>query len=167
MQRRLPPPQFWGEISTIQFLCETVVFYRKGVFVLTFNFLEFSKIASVVYNIGNIYSLDECLKVFRCYFGMYEKFIGHAHPPIKAGQIERIIRIMPYIDREPSKEVVEAIKQIDPQMEPAPDIEPDLYPLIIQLHFKTKYRNCDYNINHFFSGRIRDYRMMEANKGYE
>lgn len=124
-------------------------------------------IAASVYNDKNLYSLSDCLNVFKCYFEKYEEFIGHAHPPIKSGQIERIIRIMPYIGREPSEEVVEAIKRIDPQLEPSVDIEPDLYPLIIQLHFKTKYRNCDYNINHFFSGQIRDYRIMEAIKEYE
>lgn len=123
--------------------------------ILLFDFDRFSKIAASVYNDNNLYSLDDCLSVFRCYFETYEEFTGRVHPPIRASQISRIMQDMPYIDRQLSPESTAA------------DIEPDHYPLIIQLHFKTRYRNCDYNINHFFSGQIRDYRIMEANKGYE
>ena len=53
------------------------------------------------------------------------------------------------------------------QYNPISNIEPDAYPLLIQLHFKTSYRRCDYNINHFFSGRIRELRLYEADAGYE
>ena len=44
------------------------------------------------------YSLAEVLEVFRYYFEQYEAYTGAPHPPIRAVQIERIIREMPYID---------------------------------------------------------------------
>ena len=131
---------------------------------MLFDFNRFSRIAASVYNENNLYSLEDCLYVFRCYFEKYEEFTGRAHPPIKASQISRIMQDMPFIDGAPR---ANALKEMAPEWNPIPDIDPNLYPAIIQLHFKTKYRHCDYNINHFFSGAIRDYRILEINKGYE
>ena len=132
---------------------------------MKFDFHRFSRIAASVYNDNNLYSLSDCLSVFKCYFETYEEFTGRVHPPIRASQIARIMQDMPYMDGEFSEEFFEEIKKIAPQWEPKPDIEPDLYPLIIQRHFETKYRSCDYNINHFFSGKIRELRIFEINKG--
>ena len=134
--------------------------HMKGIIYLLFDFGRFSKIAASVYNDNNLYSLEDCLHVFRCYFEKYEEFTGRVHPPIRASQISRIMQDMPYIDEAPSPMPTK-------DWTPIQDLEPDFYPLLIQLHFKTKYRNCDYNINHFFSGRIRDLRTCEAYKGYE
>lgn len=132
---------------------------------MQFDFDRFSRIAARVYRKDNPYSLDECLEVFRQYFQTYEQYMGHPHPPIRAEQIDRIMQNMPFIER-PSPQLLEwAKKEFD--YTPIPDIDFDIYPLIIQLHFKTKYRRCDYNINHFFSGRIREMRLYEANAGYE
>ena len=139
----------------------------KGEILLLFDFDRFSRIAASVYNDKNLYSLEDCLRIFKCYFEKYEEFIGHAHPPIRANQISRIMQDMPYIEKATSQERIEALKEILPDWTPAPEIDPDFYPLLIELHFKTKYRNCDYNVNHFFSGWIRDYRIMEASKGYK
>ena len=36
------------------------------------------------------------------------------------------------------------------------------HPPMIDQHFQTRYRRCDYNINHFFSGRIRELRFYET-----
>lgn len=134
---------------------------------MLFDFDRFSRIATSVYNENNLYSLEDCLRVFRCYFETYEEFTGRVHPPIRASQIARIMQDMPYIEKAPSQECREELKKMFPDWTPTWDIEPDFYPLLIQLHFKTKYRNCDYNINHFFSGWIRDYRLLEASKGRE
>lgn len=78
--------------------------------------------------------------------------MGRPHPPIRASQIARIMQDMPFIDR---------------SYDNIPDIFPAVYKYIISLHFKTEYRRCDYNINHFFSGKIRELRLYEANAGYE
>ena len=102
-----------------------------------FDFDKFSSITASVYA-DSPYSLAEVLEVFRHYFEQYEAYTGAPHPPIRAVQIERIIREMPYID------------------------ETDCYEDMIDRHFRTRYRNCDYNINHFFSGRIRVLRFYET-----
>ncbi len=120
---------------------------------MVFDFHRFSKIAASVYNQGNPYSLDECLEVFRLYFQTYEEYMGHPHPPIRASQIARIMQNMPWIDGLSGGSIA--------------DISPCDYQILIILHFKTKYRSCDYNINHFFSGKIRELRLHEADAGYE
>lgn len=114
---------------------------------MKFNFDLFSRIAASVYNNDNPYSLEEVLGVFFAYFQQYEYCTGHPHPPIRASQITQIIQDMPWID---------AVHK------GAADIESDCYPIIIEQHFKTRYWHCDYNINHFFSGRIRELRYFET-----
>uniref|UniRef100_UPI003FEF0A49 hypothetical protein n=1 Tax=Gemmiger formicilis TaxID=745368 RepID=UPI003FEF0A49 len=42
------------------------------------------------------------------------------------------------------------------------DFVPADYPAMIATHFRTRYRNCDYNICHFFSGSIRYLRFCES-----
>ncbi len=121
---------------------------------MVFDFETFSRIAAKVYEQGNPYSLDDCLMVFKCYFENYEKYRGHSHPPIKANQIARLMWTMPYWP------------PINVRYE-FPEIDPERYPSLIRLHFKTRYRRCDYNINHFFSGDIREMRAFEDQKGYE
>ena len=66
-----------------------------------------------------------------------------------AREVERIIREMPYIDE-------------TDKLNSTMDIDPDCYEDMIDKHFRTRYRNCDYNINHFFSGRIRELRFYET-----
>ena len=64
---------------------------------MLFDFDKFSEITTSVYADGP-YSLEEVLGVFRYYFEQYEAYTGAPHPSIRASQIERIIREMPYID---------------------------------------------------------------------
>ncbi len=132
---------------------------------MQFDFLRFSRIAASVYNQGNPYSLEDCLEVFQAYFQTYEEHMGHPHPPIRASQIGRIMQDIPFLEQ-PDPEFVKYLKEAL-NRNPSPDIDPTIYPLLIKLHFKTKYRRCDYNINHFFSGKIRELRLHEAEAGYE
>lgn len=114
---------------------------------MDFDFTKFTQVAERTYN-GGPYSFEDVLLVFRYYFQRYEEFTGHAHPPIRVEQIRRIIETMPYISG---------------TSRPLRDAEisaEDYFPLI-EAHFKTQYRNCDFNINHFFSGRIRELRFFE------
>ena len=115
---------------------------------MLFDFDKFAQITASVYA-DSPYSLAEVLEVFRYYFEQYEAYTGAQHPPIRAGQIERIIREMPYIDE-------------TDKIQSTMDIIPDCYYPMIDKHFRTQYRNCDYNINHFFSGRIRELRYYET-----
>lgn len=121
---------------------------------MQFDFRRFSGIAALAYQEGNPYTLQQCLYVFQSYFQTYEDYMGHPHPPIRREQVARIMQEMPWVfqdDRDGCNS----------------DIEPEWYPDLINLHFKTRYRCCDYNINHFFSGRIRELRFHEWEAGYE
>ncbi len=114
---------------------------------MQFDFEKFAEIAADVYNqTESQYSLEEVLEVFRYYFQRYEDYTGYPHQPIKAAQIARILEAMPSLTLEYSEE----------------NIEPEYYPPMIDKHFETQYRRCDYNINHFFSGRIRELRYLET-----
>lgn len=110
---------------------------------MEFDFNTFQKAVRRIYE-KSPYTIDEVLQVFREYFKAYEEFIGRAHPRISVPQIRRIIDAMPYNGGGGSY-----------------DISADEYPEIITQHFLTEYYDCDYNINHFFSGRIRELRMEE------
>jgi len=132
---------------------------------LLFDFRLFSGSAFLAYKEENPYSLEECLGVFRLYFQTYEEYMGKPHPPIRREQIARIMEVMPFLAR-PDPAFRQWLKEVC-NYTPVSDIDPDMYPLLIRLHFKTKYRHCDYNINHFFSGKIRELRLHEAEAGYE
>lgn len=115
---------------------------------MQFDFDRFSKIAASVYPRSSPYSLEETLSVFFRYFQKYEDFTGHPHPPIKAAQIKRLCECMPFLDREGIGGSVA-------------DIAPDCYPVLIDKYFATRFRNCDRNIHHFLSGRVRELRFFE------
>ena len=90
-------------------------------------------------------SFNEVLQVFHYYFETYELIFGIAHPMISIEQITRIIEKMPFINED--CDII---------------MTPEDYQVIIDQHFITEYRDCDYNINHFFSGRIREMRCFET-----
>lgn len=96
-----------------------------------------------------VYSLEDTLAIFKYYFEWYEHTQGKAHPNIRVAQIERIVIAMPYV-----QEIHRRAGVLD--------IDPESYEEMIPQHFKTKYANCDYNINHFFSGQVRELRFFET-----
>ena len=99
-----------------------------------------------------LYTLEDVLHVFKYYFETYEYILGKEHPAIRLNQIAGIIDKMPYLSRETVGNGG------------APDILPEDHERMIDQHFNTKYNNgkCDYNINHFFSGQIRELRYHET-----
>ena len=101
---------------------------------------------------SSLYSARTTHDVFRYYFEKYEKYMHNPHPRIRREQIARIARDMPYLWMDGDHGYGW--------------IDPDEYPPIIDLHFVTNYRDCDYNINHFFSGKIREMRFYEMQAGY-
>ena len=115
---------------------------------MQFDFDKFADIAAAAFPDGG-YTLPEALAVFRYYFGQYEAYMGGPHPPIRAAQIVRIVQEMPYITETDKGNSMLAII-------------PECYPAMIDRHFQTRYNRCDYNINHFFSGRIRELRFYET-----
>ena len=112
---------------------------------MMFDFERFGIAAKLAYrrSESNAFSFNEVLQVFQYYFETYELVFGIAHPMISINQITRIIEKMPFIG--------------DDDILTLED-----YQVIIDQHFITKYRDCDYNINHFFSGRIREMRYYET-----
>lgn len=94
-----------------------------------------------------LFSVDDCLKVFRCFFDTYAQFRRALHPPLKAEQVRRIMIAMPYVVYNGEVDY----------------IPPDLYPFMIWRYFNTQYR-ADYRINHFFSGRVREMKFYESMK---
>lgn len=98
---------------------------------------------------NNAYSMKDVLWVFRYYFETYELIFNEPHPMISVQQIANIIEKMPIVDDGP-----EDIDNIE--------LTPEDYETLIDQHFVTKYKGCDYNINHFFSGCIRKMRYFET-----
>lgn len=121
---------------------------------MQFDFQRFARIAARAYPAGCEYTLEQCLDVFRCYFQTYEDYMGRPHPPTRREQIASIMMEMPCIAMEDRGDCLEPL-------------DPEDYAYLIDLHFKTHYRHCDYNINHFFSGRIREMRLYDVESGVE
>lgn len=106
---------------------------------MLFDFKHFEDVLRMVY-MGDNPCIEDVLGIFDCYFLTYELYFCRPHPPIKAEQILRII---------------------DKLAEGDEDLE--YYSAMIARHFKTQYQpGCDYNINHFFSGKIRQLRFKEV-----
>lgn len=78
------------------------------------------------------FSLDEVLDILHYFFEAYERHRGEPHPPLTVGNTIRIIE-----------------KLSDDSF-----IFIDNYTEYIDAYFDTRYRDCDYRINHFLSGRI-------------
>lgn len=92
------------------------------------------------------YSEKEVETIFKTYFKYYRKYRGREHPKLSTENIRQIMNKLPYIDENHGC---------------TQDIEASQYEQLISKHFRTKYEDCDYNINHFVSGRIRDLRFFE------
>ncbi|MFV0497242.1 MAG: hypothetical protein ACK5L0_03600 [Candidatus Fimivivens sp.] len=116
---------------------------------MQFDFKVFSAVAARAYQMVDnpAYTLREVLAIFGYYFQKYEETFGQVHPNIRTEQIASIIERMPYIDDEHGR---------------TQDIDPESYQDLIDQHFRTQYRNCNYRINHFFSGSIRTLRYYET-----
>lgn len=113
------------------------------------NWETFEQLATAAYEEADTpYTLEEALSVFTYFFDTYEAARGEPHPPIRKQQIIRIMEAMPYIE------------QVD-RCNGIVDIEAEYYPALIDAYFKTDFPNCNYRINHFFSGHIRELRYYE------
>ncbi len=115
---------------------------------MTFNFNIFADITKSVYPLATTrYSLEEVLSVFRYFFREYKNRTGQDHPPINRDNILRLINVMDTAGEGKNGNTVE--------------LDPDHYPPIIDLYFSTTFDNCNYRINHFFSGQVRLFRYYE------
>ncbi len=111
------------------------------------NWRSFKKLAIEAYGeVESDFALEKCLEIFKYFFTCYQRCTGKAHPPLKKEQIINIIEKMPYITSE---------------LHGWFDTEPENYKVLIDKYFETPFNNCDYRINHFFSGDIRTNRFYE------
>lgn len=130
---------------------------------MLFDFERFTKLFARAYPVAvygrhkqycgrdcGLYSYDDALAVFKEYFLTYEYYMGTAHPQLKR---ERIVELIQRMDMGETPEECRYN---------GIDFVPADYPAMIATHFRTRYRNCDYNICHFFSGSIRYLRFCES-----
>ena len=94
------------------------------------------------------FSIEEVLYVFHTYFEWYDNFTGEPHPFLKLDQIRRIIEQMSFCEDFSGDGCIE--------------LGPEHYEALISAYFHTHFKNCDRNINHFFSGRIRTVKFYES-----
>ena len=90
---------------------------------------------------GEVWSLGDCISVFRHYYQTYVNTFRRDHPHISNETVSRIIEALPRIPDEYGATLIE--------------LEPEDYKVLIDAHFKTKYPQCNYSIAHFMSGKIR------------
>lgn len=99
---------------------------------------------------GSTYPLpfDDVLDVFITFFEGYKDHFHEEHPHVKGEQVRKIIRRIPWLD-----DTHDTFSDID--------LDADAYAVIIPKYFATPFRNCNYRINHFFSGQVRALRYFE------
>ena len=114
---------------------------------LRFDFGRFEDIVRCYFPRNSEYTVDEVLSVFYTYFALYEEWHFDPHPIIRIPQIINIISKMKYAEYMNGVLI---------------ELEPENYRPMIEKHFQTEYKNCDYNINHFFAGKIRAMRYFET-----
>ncbi len=109
------------------------------------NLAAFRGVLVHVYQEGRFdYSFEDAWHVFTFYFRKYREWCGEDHPILSRKIVKEIVEKMP---RTKENEF---------------ELDPECYEDLIEQHFKTEYNDCDYNICHFFSGRIRDLRFFDC-----
>ncbi len=97
------------------------------------------------YNYRDNYDVDENdYDVVLYYMKAYGFFRRNDHPKLKPDQWHKVFEDIRYCQACEDK------------------LEPDDLKLMIDKHFSTKYKNCDYNIIHFMSDVIKNNRYYEA-----
>ena len=86
---------------------------------------------------GTLFTLQQVDMVFRYYFDQYQRRCRRQHPRLTY------------------RNIMDLIYKLD-------DFEFEDYPALIDCYFDTRFDNCDYNVNHFFSGDIRKLRACEC-----
>ena len=119
-----------------------------------FNFPIFEGLARRVCRETGIKPCEARIEVCRYYFQTYEDTLHRVHPNIRIGQIKRILEAMPYIEGGNTTYAEGSGKN--------GAFTVGDYKRLTDKHFQTEYHDCDYNINHFFSGDIRLYRYYET-----
>lgn len=93
------------------------------------------------------YTAEELTEVFDLYFHKFRLFTGREHPEPKTGKLYTLAKVLPYYSATTN----------DPRLMTgeACEILPEQYGRIMDNYFASKYRGCNYHIDHFFAGQIR------------
>ena len=94
-------------------------------------------------------TLDEYVRVVNYYLQKYRMIMYKEHPPFSIKTLENIEGIFCAIDYIHNRDDY---------------IVPDVVIKMIDRHFVTEYKNCDYNINHFLSPNVHYNRYCEVVK---
>lgn len=111
------------------------------------NFARQRELAYSVYPEGLPYSFDECMEILGCFFNAYEYYRGEEHPMLRREQLRQVMENLPSVEVKGSGL--------------CPDIPFEGYPDLIEAYFHKRYKACDYRINHFLRGRVREILMYE------
>lgn len=98
----------------------------------------------------NTFSIDD-VGVIECvehYLSLHKDHMGREHPRLKKVQWDSVVENMFYVVNEDSGADF--------------DLDESAVMDMMEQHFKTKYKNCDYNILHFMSDGVRVRRMYEV-----
>jgi hypothetical protein len=97
----------------------------------------------------NQFSVDEgVMECVEYYLSLYEEFRESEHPRLKQEQWDHVIENMFYVT--------------NPDYGIDFDLDESSVMDMMEQHFKTEYKNCDYNILHFMSDGVRVRRMYEV-----
>lgn len=93
------------------------------------------------------YTAEELAEVFDLFFHKFRLFTGREHPEPKPGKLFTLAVVLPYY----------SATTTDPRLisGKACEILPEQYGRIMDNYFASKYRGCNYHIDHFFAGSIR------------
>jgi len=92
------------------------------------------------------WSLDDFVKVFERFYGLYADYMGRGHPHLKTETIGRVMALL--------TEDVNGVRYSADEY-----LDSDLF----ECYFVTAFNpGCDYSIVHFTSGNVRYYKTFEA-----
>ena len=83
------------------------------------------------------------------YLQKYQKVMNHEHPKLKLKQWQKVINNIVIAEDNKTSKNEELLGK--------------LFEQVVDKHFETPYKNCDYNIMHFISGQVMINRYFEVN----
>lgn len=88
------------------------------------------------------YSL--CIDIIKYYYSSYKAVFNQEHPCLSNTAMDKVIESIQF-----------GIDMVE-------NADFDTYQEMIDQHFKTHYKNCDYNICHFMTEGVRNNRFYET-----
>lgn len=91
-----------------------------------------------------IQDCSDYIEIIRCYYLAYMSKFHQEHPRLSSKAMDSVIDAL-----QSGSDMVD-------------DMDPETYAELIEQHFRTQYDDCDYNICHFMTEGIRNYRFFET-----